>query len=66
MPIFEYECAACGQRFERLVFGDHKTQCPACKSWDVKKRPSLFGMSGVKSQTSSCSSCSSSSCASCK
>jgi putative FmdB family regulatory protein len=67
MPIYEYVCAKCGQEFERLVFGDRKVACPKCESEEVKKKFSVFGMSGVQHQTSSgCSSCSSSSCSSCK
>ena len=33
MPIFEYRCSACGERFERLVraAGESAT-CPACDS----------------------------------
>lgn len=67
MPIFEYRCGRCGQEFERLVFGSQTVKCPACESEDVKKKPSLFGMSGVENPTSSgCSSCKSGSCSTCK
>ncbi len=42
MPIYEYQCAACGQTFERLIFkGDKEAvQCAACNSGDVEKLPS--------------------------
>ncbi|MDI6801606.1 MAG: zinc ribbon domain-containing protein [Thermodesulfovibrionales bacterium] len=67
MPIFEYKCCSCGLEFEKLVFGDQKTICPKCESRDVKKKPSVFGMSGINNPTSSgCTSCSSSSCSTCK
>jgi len=67
MPIYEYKCSKCGTEFEKLVVNDRKVSCPECKSKNVKKKFSLFGMSGVENPTSSgCSSCSSSSCSSCK
>jgi putative FmdB family regulatory protein len=66
MPIFEYKCNACGEDFEKLVFGSQKVQCPKCSSDDIKKKFSTFGMSGVENPGSSgCSSCSSSSCSTC-
>jgi putative FmdB family regulatory protein len=67
MPVYEYICNKCGEEFEKLVFGDREVVCPACAAADVKKKLSVFGMSGVERQTSSgCSSCSSGSCSSCK
>jgi putative FmdB family regulatory protein len=67
MPIYEYKCSKCGQEFERLIFGNQKVNCPNCESGDVKKKFSVFGMSGVEDPASSgCSSCSSSSCSTCK
>lgn len=33
MPIYEFECEACGNRFEELVPGDTTASaCPACGS----------------------------------
>ena len=67
MPIFEYTCGKCGKEFEMLVFGGRKVTCSACGSEDVKKKFSVFGMSGMERPVSSgCSSCSSGSCSSCK
>ena len=66
MPIFEYKCDACGEDFEKLVFGNQNIQCPKCGSDTVKKKFSVFGMSGVENPGSGCSSCSSSSCSSCR
>lgn len=37
MPIYEYSCAACNQRFEMLVRGDSKPACPACGARSVKR-----------------------------
>ncbi len=71
MPIFEYKCEKCGQDFERLVSGANpEVSCPKCASKDVKKKFSVFGMSGVDKSSgssggSSCGTCSSSSCSTC-
>ncbi|MEK6528350.1 MAG: zinc ribbon domain-containing protein [Nitrospirota bacterium] len=70
MPIFEYKCEDCGEEFEQLVSGKNpEVICPKCSSKNLKKKFSVFGMSGVEKQTSSsgssCSSCSSSSCSTC-
>src|SRR6185503_15314082 len=32
MPIFEYICKGCDQRFEKLVQGSSTIECPACSS----------------------------------
>jgi putative FmdB family regulatory protein len=69
VPVFEYKCATCGGRFERLMFSTTSSvACPDCGSAEVEKLPSTFGMSGVERQTTStgaCASCSSGSCSSC-
>jgi len=50
MPIYEYDCEACGDRFDKLVFSparDQRVQCPHCGSEQVTKRFSLIaGTSG--------------------
>lgn len=66
MPIYEYKCQKCDREFEKLIFGNQNVNCPECGSDEVKKKFSLFGMSGIDNPTSGCSSCSSSSCKSCK
>jgi len=72
MPIFEYECQECEEEFEKLVFSSNaafEILCPKCSSKNIKKKFSIFGMSGVGknsgSSGSSCGSCSSSSCSTC-
>jgi putative FmdB family regulatory protein len=30
MPIFEYKCDDCGEKFEKLVRGGDQVQCPQC------------------------------------
>jgi putative FmdB family regulatory protein len=43
MPIYEYECTACGHLFERLMkVGEEKAACPACGATATKKRVSPF------------------------
>ena len=38
MPIYEYECGACGRIFEELVLNSDETICcPDCKTETVKK-----------------------------
>ena len=55
MPIFEYECEACGYRFERIEFSsDYELpECPRCsEEWgcrgEMKKVPSAsnFALKG--------------------
>jgi putative FmdB family regulatory protein len=71
MPIYEYTCTECGKEFEKLVFGNASVKCPECESEEVKKKFSVFGMSGVEKpfagNSSGCSTCTSSrsSCSSC-
>ena len=62
MPIYEYKCASCGSDFEKLVFGDKTPECPKCNSAEVRKKLSVFGMSGVDKPFAGTDSCSSSSC----
>lgn len=70
MPIFEYKCNGCDEEFELLVFGNKTVYCPKCSSDDVKKKLSVFGMSGVEKpfagSSSGCSSCTKGTCTSCK
>lgn len=42
MPLYEYECEACGKRFEKIQkFSDpHVDVCPNCGKGPVKKLPS--------------------------
>ena len=46
MPLFEYECRKCGHQFEALVIGSRKPACPKCKSEELEKKPSSFGLGG--------------------
>ena len=45
MPIYEFECAACGKRFEDLVSlsaDPQKVACPECGKTRARKLLSLF------------------------
>ena len=76
MPIYEYECCKCCERFEKLVFrSDEAVICPKCESREVQKVLSVFGFKsgGNKGAASSrmgsggsyCASCHSTNCSSC-
>ena len=41
MPIYEYECQACGNQFEFLVMGKAEPACPACSSQQLERLISL-------------------------
>jgi putative FmdB family regulatory protein len=44
MPVFEYVCDECGDKFEKLqkTSTDEQCSCPACGSVEVKKALSAF------------------------
>lgn len=76
MPIYEYECCNCCEKFERLVFrSDEAVSCPKCDSGDVSRVMSVCGFksggdkgsasSRMGSGSSSCSGCTSGNCSSC-
>jgi len=50
MPIYEYRCAECGEKFELLVRSAARQTaptCPRCGSQKVQKAISLFGVGGT-------------------
>jgi putative FmdB family regulatory protein len=52
MPVYEYACEECGERFElflRSVSATSSPICPHCGSADVHKAISLFGVAGASS-----------------
>ncbi len=48
MPLFEYECKGCGNKFEFLMRGSETPRCPSCGEERVEKCLSVFAVS-VKS-----------------
>jgi putative FmdB family regulatory protein len=50
MPVYEYECRQCGNRFEYLVLhSSPAAACPACKKTDLEQ---LISMCSVSSEAS--------------
>ena len=47
MPIFEYECRACGHVFERLVRPGDLPTCPGCDGQELAKLLSLSSISSA-------------------
>ena len=41
MPIYEYECRECGNRFELLVLSATTPTCPACEGTELGRLMSL-------------------------
>jgi putative FmdB family regulatory protein len=47
MPIYEFECEECGERFEELVAaGEDSVPCPACGSTRARRLMSGFAPPG--------------------
>ncbi|NLS78143.1 MAG: zinc ribbon domain-containing protein [Chloroflexi bacterium] len=49
MPIYEYQCTACGNKFDKFVRPTAEPQevaCPKCGSLKTEKTFSVFGVSG--------------------
>jgi len=53
MPIYEFKCLKCNQKFERLIFSSISPEvaCPVCGSKEVEKEYSTFA-SGSDSRRS--------------
>ena len=50
MPIYEYVCRNCSNKFDLLIRGTSASPaCPACKSADLEK---LLSLPAVKSESS--------------
>jgi putative FmdB family regulatory protein len=41
MPIYEYECRSCAERFELLVLRSESPACPACGGTGLERLLSL-------------------------
>ncbi|OAT81789.1 FmdB family zinc ribbon protein [Desulfotomaculum copahuensis] len=73
MPIYEFRCAACGRRFEKLcALGENgqNLTCPQCHTAAPKRVMSGFAAAGRRDEAgggagSSCAGCSSGNCSSC-
>jgi|LSQX01.2.fsa_nt_gb putative FmdB family regulatory protein len=63
MPLYEYECEACGERFEALVSArskDQKRNCPACGSSETGRVASTFAVGTATKSSDACAGCCSS------
>jgi len=52
MPIYEYACGDCGERFEilqRMGAGRDGLKCPRCQGEKLEKQPSRFAGSSTSS-----------------
>ena len=47
MPLYEFDCAACGARFEEIVAAGCTAPCPACGGEQVTRAFSPIAASGV-------------------
>jgi len=65
MPIYEYRCASCGERFERLVSREQREEgrCPHCRGNRVERLLSTFAVGRPAATGSSPGPCGSSPCA---
>ena len=52
MPIFEYLCRDCGDRFEALVRGSAPPACPSCHSARLEQQVSVFAVGRGGARTS--------------
>ena len=46
MPTYDFACRDCDHRFEELVLGSEKVECPECTSGRLKKLPTTFAVAG--------------------
>jgi putative FmdB family regulatory protein len=57
MPLYEFDCHACGERFERLVRPSSGPAaapvCPSCGSEDLERVISAFAVSSAALRTAS-------------
>ncbi|MBU2648938.1 zinc ribbon domain-containing protein [bacterium] len=51
MPMFEFECKNCRNKFEELIRDQKKIRCPRCDSFDLIK---LISASGAISDQAKC------------
>ncbi|MGC9360611.1 MAG: FmdB family zinc ribbon protein [Anaerolineae bacterium] len=73
MPIYEYRCQDCGQRYDRrrpYADADAPAPCPACDSTRSQRMLSRFACTGGEQSSSGdsagCAGCSATSCAGCR
>ena len=54
MPIYEYDCLDCGERYEKLIRtmkAKVTVTCPICGSQHARKAISLFGSTNTQTKS---------------
>ncbi len=51
MPIFEYVCKDCGKKFEAIVYGSNRAECPGCNGKKLEQQLSVFAVSSSGSKS---------------
>ena len=62
MPIFEYRCEQCGNKFEAILFGEQKPECPNCHTHKLEQQLSTFSVSTRSSAPVASAGCGQSNC----
>ncbi len=55
MPLYDYQCRACGKSFEllrRIQDADRELECPDCGSDQIERLLSLFATGGCSTSGS--------------
>ena len=62
MPIFEYVCSGCGHKFEAILIGESKAECPKCKGAELEQQLSKFAVGAERQAAAPMSPCGMSGC----
>ena len=62
MPIFEYRCESCGHKFEAILFGEQKAECPSCHTGKLEAQLSTFSVSTKSNSAPASAGCGKSNC----
>ncbi|NLG33630.1 MAG: zinc ribbon domain-containing protein [Syntrophomonadaceae bacterium] len=59
MPIFDYVCQNCANRFDLIISNSKKdgVKCPKCGSANVQQLLSLFNTGSTRKIADNCASC---------
>jgi putative FmdB family regulatory protein len=48
VPLYDFQCKACGHGFEALVRHNDTPTCPSCRSGDLERLLSTFAVSSAE------------------